>query len=50
MLVRVLLFNINRKAYVGRPIRAITFDLSDFHRSESRPLDFEALYLVKKQS
>ena len=27
----------------------ITFDLSDLHRSESRSLDFEALYLVKEQ-
>ncbi len=44
MLIHMLLFNINRKAYVGSPfVHAITFDLSDLHRSESRSLRFRSI-------
>ncbi len=50
MLVYMLLFSINRKAYVGSPlIHAIIFDLSDLDRLGQGHSDFET-YLIKEQS
>ncbi len=43
MLVHMLLFNINRKAYVGSYIGVITFDLSDLDRSEWRSFRFRSI-------
>ena len=42
----MLLLNISRKPYMGSPIILSHLTLSDFERSKSRSLRFEASYLV----
>ncbi len=45
----MLLLNINRKAYMGSPFGAITFDLSDLQRSMLRPpMIFESFYIRQR--
>ena len=50
MLVYVLLFSINRKAYVGSPFVHLHLPLVTLIGRGQGQSDFEALYLVKEQS
>ncbi len=44
----MLLLNINRKPYMGRPMAPSHLTLSDLERSKSRSPNFETLYLSKE--
>ena len=50
MLVHMLLFNINSKAYVGSPFVQLYWSLVTLIGQNKGHCDFEALYLVKEQS
>ncbi len=50
LLVHMLLFNINKKAYVGSPSVQLHLTLVALIGQNQGPSDFEELYLVKEHS